>query len=161
MKYLLPILLLLPSWAFGQNLPVDTVNTTLLALVQTNAAATPIDGVNTNNVLAGSSVTNLYIKIPFTDMFDDMCLGWFFTGTNSDSSKLFIDSSADGNNWLTNTVVLTKAANSGQPVYTNITMNAIPYWRVSYGTNAGAGPWSNNTITVCFKPYKHGVTPIH
>lgn len=161
MKKLLVLLALVPTWVFAQNLPIDTQYTLLFPLVQTNAAATPIDGVNTNNVLAGSSVTNLYIQIPMTDRFDDLCLGWFFTGTNTDSSKLFIDSSADGNNWLTNTVVLTKAANSGQPVYTNIAMNAIPYWRVSYGTNAGAGPWSNNTITVCFKPYKHGVSPIH
>jgi len=134
---------------------------TILPLSQTNTALSSVllDG-NTNCLALTAAATNYYINVPNVGKYGDVYIYWSYklSNTGTDTSSLHFSGSGDGSNYIT-AADISLAANGTTTVAagTNLTINAMPYLRLDYLTNASARSMSNITIKVTYKPSRFGL----
>jgi hypothetical protein len=118
---------------------------------------------NTNAALATAAATNYYIPIQTAsttgDGYGDITVSWGFkqmSGAATDVCKADIQASGNGNDWIDGYYVLSLAANGTTRVFTNatITVNALPYLRLAWVSNATATTMTNITFEVFYKNYR-------
>lgn len=121
-----------------------------------NAGATPING-GTNTV--ANATTNTYsFTIPLLGQGDVVIQPVFkLTGSGTSAVAFTFDSSADGTNWHTGTLVLsvTAAGTSTVTAQTNWTVNALGYLRLNTVGNPNATTVTNLNVLLATKPDRY------
>jgi hypothetical protein len=151
-------LLLCVSLLFLGSVQAQQIKITPLSQTNTALPSVLLDG-NTNASVATAVATNYYIVIPNTAKFGDIYVNWAYklSGSGTDTSIAHFSGSGDGSNYFALADISIAGAGTAFVANgTNLTINALPYVRLDYVTNASARTMSGITIKVTYKPSRFG-----